>query len=122
MQNYGSLDNYISTHRKEAGLSQDELTVLLGLEGRASVARYEQMRRLPELHVLIGLEFIFDEPMQRIFAGVAERIRGDVAARARALLEGIGEKPSAQSAQKLSTLARLAHLDEENTIPWEHAA
>jgi len=109
---YGSLDNYILAYRKEAGLSQDELAILLGLEGRASVARYEQVRRLPELQMLIGLELIFDEPVQKMFAGMAERVRGDLPARARALLEGMGEKPTAQNIQKLATLARLAHLDD----------
>lgn len=122
MQLYGSWDNYISVHRKESGLSQIELAILLGLESTGSVARYEQVQRMPELQIGIGLELIFNEPMQAIFAGVAERMRGDVARRARALLEGIGEKPTAQNVQKLATLARLAHLDEEDFTPWKVAA
>lgn len=122
MHLYGSLENYISSLRKEAGLSQDELSILLGLEGRASVARYENVLRLPELQTLIGLELVFDEPMQTIFAGVSERVRTDIPRRAQALLEGMGEKPSAQNAQKFETLARLARLEEEHTIPWDSAA
>ena len=122
MTPYGSLDNYIAKHRKGAGLSQDELAIMLGLEGRSSVSRYEMALRLPELQTLIALEVVFDEPIQKLFAGVAERVRADIPRRAQALLEGMGDKPSAENVQKLTTLARLAHIDDEYTSPWESAA
>ncbi len=122
MTPYGSLDNYIALHRKQAGLSQDELAIMLGLEGRGSISRYEIALRLPELQTLIALEVVFDEPIQKLFAGVAEKVRADIPIRAQAVLEGMGEKPSAQNAEKLATLARLAHIDDEYTMPWESAA
>lgn len=109
-------------HREQAGLSQDELAIVLGLEGRGSVSRYELALRLPELQTLIALELIFDEPMQKLFAGIAEKVRADIPRKARALLEGMGEKPSDRNAQKLATLERLAHLDEEDFMPWENTA
>jgi transcriptional regulator with XRE-family HTH domain len=123
MQLYGPLDNYISMHRMQAGLSQDELAIMLGLEGRGSVARYELALRLPELQTLLALELIFDEPLQKLFAGVAQKVRADIPRRARALLEGAAEQQtSAGTAQKQALLARLAHLDEEEFTPWESAA
>ena len=40
--------------RKAAGLSQDELAVLLGLEGGAAVRRYGHAKRLPAFRVLMS--------------------------------------------------------------------
>ena len=122
MQNYGPLDNYISTHRRMAGLSQEELAVLMGNELRESIGRYEQGVRRVDLHGALALEIIMDEPLQYLFAGVSEKVRADVARRAKALLEGMTDKSSARNAQKLTTLDRLAHLEDENFIPWESAA
>ncbi len=122
MKFYGPLDNYISTHRNETGLSQDELAVLLGLGGHEVISKYEQGKILPELPGIIALETILDEPIQSIFAGVAERVRSDIARRARALLEGTTDKPTAHNAQKLSTLWRLSTLDENDAIQWRDTA
>ncbi|MDO8473128.1 MAG: helix-turn-helix transcriptional regulator [Dehalococcoidia bacterium] len=122
MQNYGPLDNYISTHRRMAGLSQDELAVLMGNEMRESIGRYEQGIRRVDLHGALALEVILDEPLQYLFAGVSEKVRADVARRAKALLEGMTDKPNAKNAEKLATLDRLAHLDDDNFIAWEPAA
>ncbi len=101
-----------------AGLSQDELAVLVGQEGRSAISYYESGQRIPELVALMALELVFDVPLQKLFAGIACEVRTDVVGRARALLEGMGEKPTQQNAEKLRTLARLAYLDEEATIPW----
>lgn len=118
MKPYGSLDNYISTLRAAAGLTQDELAVLLELESGASIDRYEG-GRAPELRKIIALEVVFDEPMQWIFAGIADVVRARVAARARALLENTTDKMTAENAQKLETLGRLARVDEEDFMLWE---
>lgn len=119
MQNYGPLDNYISMHRKRAGLSQDELALLLGLNGRSALAKYELSLRLPELQAVIAFEIIFDEPIQSVFAGVAHKVRESIQSRARALTESIPEKSIATNADKFAILARLAHLDNEGeTISW----
>jgi transcriptional regulator with XRE-family HTH domain len=119
MQHDGSLENYISMHRKSAGLSQDELALLLGLRSRSALAKYELAHRMPELQVIIGLEIVFGEPVQGVFKGVARRLRELIRARARALGEAMPEKSSTMNADKLRTLDRLAHLgDDETTIAW----
>jgi len=119
MMLYGSLDNYISMHREKSGLSQNELALLVGLEGATSIARYEKAVRQPELRTLVAFEVVLDEPLQALFAGECEYVRGQVRARARALLESMTDKPTEKNAQKLQTLARLAHLEDEYTIRWE---
>ncbi len=89
MRRFGSHDNYIQMHRQRAGLSQSELAFLLSLERAASVSRLEVGARLPRLDTLLALEIVFGEPLQELFAGVAERVRADVVSRARTLLESM---------------------------------
>lgn len=119
---YGSLENYISAQRRATGISQDELAILIGLEGRSSISRYELGLRLPELQTLIALEVVFDLPLQELFAGIAERVREEIPSRARVLLEGMGEKPTAQNVEKISTLARLAGFGDDNLDLWRDVA
>jgi len=117
MKPYGSWDNYIRKYREEIGISQDELAILIGLEGRGAISLFESALRIPDLARLIALELIFEEPIQVIFAGIAEDVRDDVKNRAWALLEGGGEKTTAENVDKLRTLARLARLGDDNALP-----
>lgn len=117
MQRFSSLDNYISMHRKTTGLSQDELAVILGLSGgRGALSKYELALRLPDLRTVIAMATVFDEPIQSIFAGITQKVELEVSSRARALLERTTDKPGPATADKFSTLARLAHLDEEGSV------
>jgi transcriptional regulator with XRE-family HTH domain len=123
MKLYGSLDNYIAMHRKRLGLSQAELSVLVFIENRGSVSRYEQGVRLPDLETLLALEIVLGAPIQALFAGVAEHVRDNVTRRAQSVLESLGDTPTVENAAKLSVLAKLAHPDEPFAIPvWEDAA
>lgn len=121
MKLYGSLDNYIAMYRRHTGFSQAELAVLVGLE-QATLSRYELGQRIPDLEVVLALEMVLDEPMECIFAGVAGRVRAQVAERAQALLEASGDEPSHENLLKLAILSKLAHPDDEQIIPWEEAA
>ncbi len=120
MKLYGSLDNYIKMQRQRAGLSQAELSLLIAVEQRASVSRYEQGLRFPNLETLLALEMVFDQPIRHLFAGVAERVEENVTSRARTLLESLDDKPSKETTLKLELLSKLAHPDEHHVIPiWE---
>lgn len=122
MQPIGALDNYIDTLRREAGLSQKEFAVLVGLNGHSAVSKWEHDERRPEtIECLIALELVLDEPIQTIFAGIAERVRPLVARRAAELLEGSTDKPSARTADKFRALDRMARL-EEHPKPWRSIA
>jgi DNA-binding XRE family transcriptional regulator len=123
MQPYGSLDNYILSLRKQTGLSQHDLAFLLD-DRLDLITLCEQQGEdvLPRLKSAIALELVFHEPVQRIFAGIAEKMRAQVAARARILLQGMSDKTTADNALKLQTLAGLAHVDEEDVTSWNSAA
>ena len=114
-------DNYIYALRRKIGLSQEELAFLMDDQPQR-IQSYEQQANLPQLHRALALELVLDEPMQSIFAGIAKKMRMQVAARARALLQGMSDKPSPSNAQKLETLHYLGQIDDEEPAPCKEVA
>lgn len=80
------LPNYLRTHRRRLGLSQDDIGFLMGLADGAAVSRYERRVRLPTLEGTLAIEAIYGRPTHELFPGVYEEIEALVALRARALL------------------------------------
>jgi len=120
MKLYGPLDNYIRMYRERVGLSQAELSLLIAVEQRASVSRYEQGLRFPNLETLLALEVVLGMPIGDLFAGVAESVRENVSTRAKALLEDAGDEPTKETVRKLEFLSKLAHPDDLRIVPpWE---
>ncbi len=76
------LPNYLRTHRKRAGLSQDEIAFLLGCRCAAKVSRYERNRRLPCARTVFAYEVIFGAPARELFAGVFETTQKETGRRA----------------------------------------
>src|SRR5215831_8562599 len=108
---YGPLHNYIEVHRERSGLSQAELAFLIGIGDGSSVSRYELGERTPNLESMLALEFVFAQPMRRLYLGVADGVRESVRSRARTLLESLGDTPSNELALKLDVLSRLVNAD-----------
>jgi len=107
-------------HRERCGLSQAELALLIGVGKGASVSRYELSSRTPNLEALLALELVFREPIQRLYAGVAEGVLDSVTSRARTLLESLDDTPSKELALKLELLTKLVRPDDITIIPtWE---
>jgi transcriptional regulator with XRE-family HTH domain len=121
MKLHGSLDNYIEMHRQRVGLSQDELSLLVAIDNRASLSRYEQGLRFPNLDQILALEIVLGQPTSDLFAGVAERVRESVTSRARTLLESLDDTPSREMVLKLELLSKLARPDDISIVPiWEN--
>src|SRR5437879_2490611 len=53
------LHNYLLTHRKRSGLSQDEVAFLLGRRSGTKVSRHESFARMPGPRTLLAYEAIF---------------------------------------------------------------
>lgn len=68
------LDNYLRTHRKKAGLSQEEASHLVGLKNRLQFARYERYQCEPPLRVALACEQVFGVPTAQLFAGVSTKV------------------------------------------------
>lgn len=121
MRLYGSLNNYIEMHRTRAALSQAELATLIAVDGPTAIFRIEKGTRIPTLEELLALEIVFGQPIQKLFAGIAEGVSDTVAARAAALLEGTSDaRPDARLSKKIEVLSKLARQDDVQFIPtWE---
>ncbi|MEW5980481.1 MAG: hypothetical protein AB1898_32240, partial [Acidobacteriota bacterium] len=64
------LPNYLSSHRKRLGLTQqDELAFLLCLHDGSKVCRYERFLQQPGLRILFAYEIVFRTPAQELFGG-----------------------------------------------------
>jgi DNA-binding XRE family transcriptional regulator len=110
-------------YRRRAGLVQPEIATLIGIESPASVKRYEAGDALPNLRTAIALAIALNQPVEEVFAGIADDAREDIARRAAALLEAMTDEPTHENILKLETLSRLAHPDDEpHLFPCEDAA
>jgi transcriptional regulator with XRE-family HTH domain len=76
------LPDYLRSDRRRAGLSQEDIAVLLG-SGVLAISRYERMRRLPPLEIALAYQAVFGTPVAELFAGRYREIVKQVRARAR---------------------------------------
>jgi len=103
------LQNYVRTHRRRAGLSQEDMALLLGCKSGAKISRYERFARQPSLETVFAYEAIFGVPARELFAGVYEQARAAIQSRARALSENLdGENTDASTARKREFLTTVA--------------
>jgi len=72
------LDNYLRTHRKNSGLSQQEVAVVVGCCTGAMVSRHERSHHLPPLRRAIAYEALFGVPISDIFAGLSDRVEKEI--------------------------------------------
>jgi len=103
------LPNYLRTHRKQLGLSQDEVAYLLGAVSGAKVSRYERFARGASLETALACEAIFKRQASELFVGLYQKIEKEVAARAKTLaLRMDQQKPNPQTSRKRQTLIEIA--------------
>ena len=100
------LENYLKTHRRRSGLSQDEMAFLLGSSSGAKISRYEHRARRPTLKTALAYEAIFQVPASALFAGLYQKVEKETAARAQLLARKL-----AQSRSRKATLHKLVLLD-----------
>ena len=110
------LPNYLRTHRKRAGLSQDEVAFLLGCRSGAKVSRYERLARRPSLETAFAYEAVFGVPARELFAGVYEKVEREVVKRARVLGEKLNAtQPDRTVRRKLDRLKAMTPAAESET-------
>jgi transcriptional regulator with XRE-family HTH domain len=79
------LHNYLRTHRKRTGLSQDEVAFLLGCRHGTKVSRYERNNRQPGLETALAYEVLLGTPVRELFVGIFEKVEAITLRRARVL-------------------------------------
>ena len=105
------LPNYLRTHRKRLGLSQEEVAYLLGCRNGTKVSRYERHARLPKLHTIFATEVIFGAPVRELFAGLYNEAEQRTRERARGLILRLEKFPSSPAvSRKLQILRSIERL------------
>jgi transcriptional regulator with XRE-family HTH domain len=116
------LENYLRTHRKRSGLTQEEVAFLLGCEDGSQVSRYEKRRHLPPLETALACEAIFGVPIAELFAGVRQGVEKNIEERRLELRARLQAKP-AQHRKARVTAQKLRWLTEHNPslVETQHA-
>ena len=79
------LNNYLRTHRRHSGLSQSEVSFLVGLKDKSELARYERGRRQPSLRTALACQAAFGTPVSELFAGLSDSVTKDTRGQMRKL-------------------------------------
>jgi transcriptional regulator with XRE-family HTH domain len=102
------LPNYIRSHRKCSGLSQEHVAVLLCSGDGTKISRYEHFTQQPNLETAIALEILFRTPVRTLFAGVSEKVERKVAKRAGLLSRNLEQRrPDRTAVRKIEVLETL---------------
>ena len=107
------LPHYLRTFRRRSGLTQRELSWLLGCESRSKVSHYERFVRRPSLESILAFELVFEAPARELFGGMFEAVAAVVKRRAKTLLRRVENSASGPDAEvKARLLRRLCKVDE----------
>jgi transcriptional regulator with XRE-family HTH domain len=87
------LHNYVSAHRKRAGLTQREVASVLGVKARGPVSELEERHRVPLLRTALAQEAIFGVAPGELFAGIRESVVSDTQARLEKLANNFLHSP-----------------------------
>lgn len=100
-----ALPNYLRSHRKRAGLTQDEMAFLLGRTNGKKVSRYECNQRRPRLETVLAYEILFRTPARDLFPGVFHQIQQETMTRTTTLARRLGKRhPNPSTSRKLTVL------------------
>ncbi len=118
------LDNYLRAHRKNSGLTQEEVAFLLGFDNANLVSRYEKRQRMPPVQTALAYEAIFGMPIAELFAGVRQRIVSDVGKRRSELTTRLRAKDQTGIAAPMMKAHKLRSLasDEQPMVTNQNSA
>ena len=107
-----TLENYLRTYRRRAGLSQDEMAFLLGTKSGTKVSRYERLHREPSLRTAFAYEVIFRAPLRDLFGGAYEKTARATLRRRKLLIEKLREgRQDRLTAHKLAALGAVSQVE-----------
>lgn len=93
------LPSYLSTLRKQRGLSQPDLAQLLDISA-SLLCKVESLSRRPTARVILPAEIVFGIPAREIFPGAYGEIEQAVGHRARMLLNQLNDRSDPVSVEK----------------------
>jgi transcriptional regulator with XRE-family HTH domain len=98
---------YLRRHRREWGLTQDEIARLLSYRSGPHISRLEQDMRKPTLRVLFGYEVIFGHSPRTLFPDVFLNVEEAVMRQAIAMHERLKGRNDARSKRKVQLIAEM---------------
>jgi transcriptional regulator with XRE-family HTH domain len=114
------LPTYLRTHRKRAGLSQDEVAFLIGAQCGPTVSRHEAGDRTVWLADALAYEALFGAPASALFAGEYRRSSALVEKRAMFLLSKLEREGTDTPADRQKCLFLEAVLQSARSSLPEH--
>jgi DNA-binding XRE family transcriptional regulator len=96
-----TLPSHLRAHRKESGLSQQELAQLIGYLTEDAVMRHEQATSIPPLVVALAYEAIFQTSVSELFPGIYQSIEQGVELRLRSMQIALQTKSASSRDAKL---------------------
>lgn len=103
------IPNYLRTHRKRSGLTQDELAFLLGGHTGSQITKYERRTRTPTFRSVLACQVIFGKPPRELFPAEFYKAERTVIKQAQKLCEvTIGKGSSQRMERKIQFLMALA--------------
>ena len=101
-----SIDNFaLRSHRKNSGLTQEDVAALIGAQSPSQVSRHENGEREPDLRTALAYRIVFDAPIKYLLPKLYQDIAQEVHTRAQALAERLNE-----STDGLHVMHRVDHL------------
>lgn len=102
------LDSYLKTHRKRAGLTQQDVAILLGYANSAAISRLERRQQAVSLPTALGYHIVLDQPLVELVPGVFREIDTAVIERATHLLATLEEaERTPRLERRLETIEHL---------------
>lgn len=102
--------NYAKTHRKKAGLSQNELAYLFGDKSTSFILKTERGNEIPSLSRALSYQILFNLPADQMFFGLSKPLAHDVFKRIAKLSKNLEKQPATASVERklrfLNTTAR----------------
>lgn len=110
----------LRAYRKRSGLSQREVSFLLGVKHGAKVSRYENRRRIPPLRTALAYAIILDVPLPRLFPDLQKEVQTEVDGRIRQLRAKLEKARAGQRGSMRAT--RIAEwLKQRRILTKTHA-
>jgi transcriptional regulator with XRE-family HTH domain len=101
-------------HRRRSGLSQEDVSLLLGLVSAASVSRHERSRKVPCLKTALAYELICGVTVRALFLGEAHRLEREICKRAASLQYKWERLPRSRNIdRKIAALKRIVDRRED---------
>ena len=111
------LPNYLRAYRKRAGLSQADVSWLLGTRSGTKVSRYERWNRQASLRTAFAYEVIFGAPARELFAGTYHEVERATEKRIADLTRRLSATPANRAtARKLAVLHGIHHVSADSAI------